>query len=79
VYPVERQLKKRTDAEDEAMRGYCNAVRSALIDDGYPFLADSGLTLHDRLSAISTSLERSEKRGGYPSPLSGFRRFFVEV
>ena len=73
VRPIERQLDKRTDPEAEVMRGYCNAVRSALTDDGHPPLAASGLTLHDRLSAISTSLERSTKRGCYPSPLSGFR------
>ena len=74
VRPIERQLDKRTDPEAEVMRGYCNAVRSALTDDGHPPLAASGLTLHDRLSAISTSLERSAKRGCYPSPLSDFRR-----
>lgn len=79
VRPIERQLDQRTDPEAEVMRGYCNAVRSALTDDGHPPLAASGLTLHDRLSAISTSLERSATRGGDPRPLSGFRRSSTEA
>ena len=32
-------------------------------DDGRPPLEASGLTLHDRLSAMTMSLERIEKRG----------------
>lgn len=63
VRPIERQLEKRTDPEAEVMRGYCSAVRSALTDDGHPPLAASGLKLHDRLTAISQSLERVAKRG----------------
>jgi hypothetical protein len=61
------------------MRGYCRAVRSALTDDGHPPLAASGLTLHARRSAISMSLERSAKRGCYPSPLAGCRRSSTEA
>jgi hypothetical protein len=71
VRPIERQLDKRTDPEAEVMRGYCSAVRSALTDDGHPPLAASGLKLHDRLTAISQSLERVTKRGRCPSPSSG--------
>jgi hypothetical protein len=74
VRPIERQLDKCTDPEAEVIRGYCSAVRSALTDDGHPPLAASGLTLHDRLTAISQSLERLAKRGVSPSPLSGCRR-----
>ncbi len=73
VRPIERQLEKRTDPEADVMRGYCSAVRSALTDDGHPPLAASGLTLHDRLTAISTSLERVAKRGPCPRPSSGSR------
>jgi hypothetical protein len=68
VRPLERQLDKRTDPEAEVMCGYCSAVRSALTDDAHPPLAASGLTLHDRLTAISHSLERVEKKGRYPHP-----------
>ena len=69
--PIERQLEKRTDPEAEVMRGYCSAVRSALTDDGHPPLVASGLKLHDRLTALSQSLERVAKRGLYQSRLSG--------
>jgi hypothetical protein len=66
VRPLERRLEGRTDPEAEVIRGYCSAVRSALTDDGRPPLAASGLQLHDRLSTITQSLERVEKRGPYP-------------
>jgi hypothetical protein len=41
-------------------------VRSALTDDGRPPLEASGLKLHTRLSAIAISLDRAEKKGGFP-------------
>ena len=64
VRSIERQMEGRTDAEAEAVRGYCDAVRSALTDDGRPPLEASGLQLHERLSAVAASLERvAEKRG----------------
>src|ERR687886_114954 len=68
VRPLERQGEGRTDPEAENVRGHCSAVRSALTDDGPPPLAASGLTLHDRLTAITDSLERVEKRGPCPRP-----------
>jgi hypothetical protein len=63
VRPIARRLEGRRDPEAEVVRGYCAAVRSALTDDGRPPLDASGLKLHDRLSAITASLERVEKRG----------------
>jgi hypothetical protein len=63
VRPIERRLEGRSDPEAEVVRGYCAAVRRALTDDGRPPLDASGLKLHDRLSAITASLERVEKRG----------------
>lgn len=66
VRPIERRLAEQSDPEAEVIRGYCAAVRSALTDDGRPPLEASGLKLHDRLSAITTSLERVAKRGPYP-------------
>jgi hypothetical protein len=64
IRPIERELEERTDAEAEAARGYCLAVRSALTDDGRPPLCASGLKLHERLVAIHASLERvAAKRG----------------
>jgi len=61
VRPIERELEGRTDAEAEALRSYCLAIRSALTDDGRPPLAASGLKLKGRLEAVATSLERAER------------------
>jgi hypothetical protein len=74
VRPIARQVEKRTDLEAEVIRGSCSAVRSALTDEGQPPLAASGLTRHDRLSAISQRRERVAKRGAGPHRCSGFRR-----
>jgi hypothetical protein len=68
VRPIERALEGREDAEAQAVRGYCLAVRSALTDDGRPPLCASGLKLHDRLTAIHASLGRVAERGGSPKP-----------
>lgn len=65
VRPIERAVEQRNDAEAEAIRGYCLAVRSALTDDGRPPLEASGMKLHKRLSAISTSLARVSEKGAY--------------
>jgi hypothetical protein len=66
VRPIERCLEGRNGPEAEVVRGYCAAVRSALTDDGRPPLDASGLTLHDRLTTMTASLERVEKRGPCP-------------
>jgi hypothetical protein len=58
VRPIERSLEGQTDAEAEAARGYCLAIRSALTDDGRPPLAASGLKLKQRLEAVADSLDR---------------------
>src|SRR5881409_3114374 len=68
VRPLERAVEGRTTPEAEVIRGYCSAVRSALTDYGRPPLAAAGLQLHDRLNAITQSLERVEKRGPCPRP-----------
>ena len=64
VRPLERDLGARDDAEAEAARGYCAAVRSAITDDGRPPLAASGLELHGRLTEVSESLARVEQKRG---------------
>jgi hypothetical protein len=56
VRPIERSLEGRPDPAAEAVRGYCQAVRSAITDDGRPPLAASGLKLHERLTTIHASL-----------------------
>lgn len=64
VRPIERSIEKRSDPEAEVIAGYCTAVRSALTDDGRPPLEAPGLKLHQRLTAVATSLGRlAQKRG----------------
>jgi len=63
VRPIERELEGRRDAQAEAVRGYCAAVRSAITDDARPPLVASGLKLHDRLRRIDASLDRVAKKG----------------
>ena len=65
--PIERELSGRTDEEAEGIRQYCLAVRSALTDDGHPPLRLPGLTLHDRLEAIHTSIGNVAEKGGCPA------------
>lgn len=69
IRPIERSLEGQTDEEAQVMRDYCLAVRSALTDDGRPPLEASGLKLHDRLSQISTSIDRVAEKRGLPKPL----------
>lgn len=64
VRPIERAVEPRHDAEAEAIRGYCLAVRSALTDDGRPPLAAPGLKLYERITAIAASLTRVSEKGG---------------
>jgi MULE transposase domain len=63
VRPIERAVEKRNDAEAEAIRGYCLAVRSALTDDGRPPLEALGLKLYQRMAAIVASLTRISEKG----------------
>ena len=72
--PLERRRAGRSDPEAAVVRGSCAAVRSALTDDGRPPLDASGLKLHDRLSAMTASLERVEKRGPGPGSCVGCKR-----
>jgi hypothetical protein len=68
VRPIERSVAGRHDPEAEVIRGYCDAVRSAITADGRPPLEASGLTLKGRLEAITASLDRlAEKRGSRPN------------
>lgn len=64
VWPLERAVEGRSDAEAQVIQGYGAAVRSALTDDGRPPLEASGLKLHGRLTAIATSLQRVAQKGG---------------
>lgn len=70
VRPIERALEELHDAEAEAIRAYCLAVRSALTDDGRAPLEAAGLTLQTRLSQIHASIERVAEKKGACHPLS---------
>ena len=63
IRPLERCVEEREDPEGVAIQGYCQAVRSALTDDGCPPLDAAGLRLQQRLTSIRESLERVEKKG----------------
>lgn len=67
VRPIERALEEQSTPENEAIRGYCLAVRAALTDDGRSPLHPSGLKLHDRVTLVSDSLARvQEKKDCHP-------------
>jgi hypothetical protein len=74
VRPLDRRFEGRHDPDAAVRRGYCAAVRSALTDDARPPLVASGLKLYDRLDALSTRLERVEKRGPCPRTFCVSRR-----
>ena len=57
VRPIERSISGRDDFEAGVIQGYCDAVRSAITDDGRAPLDASGLKLRDRLQAVNESLE----------------------
>jgi hypothetical protein len=64
VRESERSVGTREGHEAKSIRGYCLAVRSALSDEGKPPLLLPGLLMHERLTAILTSLERVEEKKG---------------
>ncbi len=68
IRALERQVEGRDDPSGIATLGYCQAVRSALTDDGLPPLDAAGLRLQERLIHISESLARVAKKGRSPRP-----------
>lgn len=64
IRAVERAVESDESVQAEVVLGYCEAVRSALTDDGRPPLEDKGLLLHERLEKITASLERVAQKGG---------------
>ncbi len=67
VRPIERALEEHRTPENDAIRGYCLAVRASLTDDGRSPLHPSGLKLHDRVTLVSDSIARvQEKKDGPP-------------
>jgi len=78
VRPIEREVEKRNNAEAEAIRGYCLAVRSALTEDGRPPLEAPGLKLYQRIAAIGASLTRISEKGGLPRELERMQSFITK-
>ena len=74
VRPLERAAEKRDDELGGLIHGYCQAVRSALTADGRAPLDAAGLQLHGRLTAISHSLARVEKKRRSPRNYNASRR-----
>jgi hypothetical protein len=72
IRAIERSLEEETSEAAQITRDYCLAVRSALTDDGRPPLEASGLKLHDRLTKISTSINRIAEKRGFLSSLSAY-------
>lgn len=68
VREIERAVGEADTPMTEVVQGYCQAVRSALTDDGRPPLDASGLKLQQRLSVIDQSLGRVAQKGHCPSP-----------
>src|SRR5258706_14258947 len=66
VRPIERALEEHPTPENEAIRGYCLAVRASLTDDGRSPLDAPGLRLYERVSQISDSIGRIQEKKGYP-------------
>src|SRR3954454_5811538 len=64
VRRIERAVEDVIDPQNEVVRGYCAAVRSAITDDGHSPLAASGLKLKGRLEAVADSLDRVAEKGG---------------
>ena len=62
VRPIERALEEQSTPENDAIRGYCLAVRAALTDDGRSPLQPSGLKLHDRVTLVSNSIARVQEK-----------------
>lgn len=62
VRPIERALEEHSTSENEAIRGYCLAVRASLTDDGRSPLEASGLRLYDRMSQVTDSIARVQEK-----------------
>jgi hypothetical protein len=71
IRALEREVEGHEGPQAEAVLGYCQAVRSALTDDGRPPLEDKGLRLHGRLEEIAASIERVAEKGGRPRSCAG--------
>jgi Transposase, Mutator family len=65
IRPIERAIEGQKTPENEAIRGYCLAVRAALTDDARSPLQPSGLKLFDRVRQVRDSLARIQEKKVY--------------
>jgi len=65
IRPLERKAAKREDEMGGIIHDYCQAVRSAITDDGRAPLDAPGLRLRQRLTVIRDSLRRLGQKGVY--------------
>ena len=73
IRPLERKAATRDDDMGGIIHDYCQAVRSAITDDGRAPLDAAGLRLRQRLTAIRDSLLRIRQKGGYPQNSSDLK------
>ncbi len=66
--PIERAVEEYRTPENEAIRGYCLAVRASLTGDGRSPLQPSGLKLHDRITQVRDSIARVQEKKDCPQP-----------
>jgi hypothetical protein len=62
VRPIERALEQHSTPENQAIGGYCLAVRASLTDDGRSPLQPSGLKLFNRITQIHDSIARVQEK-----------------
>src|SRR5712671_1292562 len=66
VRPIERAVEEYPPPENDAIRGYCLAVRASLTDDGRSPLDAPGLRLYERVAQISDSIGRIQEKKACP-------------
>ena len=66
IRPIERAVEGQNAPENEAIRGYCLAVRAALTDDRRSPLQPSGLRLYDRVTQVRESIARVQEKKRSP-------------
>jgi hypothetical protein len=74
IRPLERKAAKRADEMGGIIHDYCQAVRSAITDDGRAPLEAAGLRLRQRLMAIRDSLVRLGQKRGFLLNYNNFKR-----
>ena len=67
VRPIERALEEGSTPENDAIRGYCLAVRASVTDDGRSPLEAAGLRLYERVAQVNAPLPGSREKKTAPS------------